>query len=141
MDLVISDLIMTFRYGAICLWICCFCVLFNLSAQVVRGRKSFVLMSPHYMDCAYPVGHIQDTHPHHGIRSHDTSPEVMRNRHFSQLHLHRLQDPAYQARYPLAADGVVVRVDLAPGDLLYFPRLWWHQVTSFDEHVSVNYWF
>jgi hypothetical protein len=30
---------------------------------------------------------------------------------------------------------------VAPGELLYIPRFWWHQVRSLDFSVSVNYWW
>ena len=29
---------------------------------------------------------------------------------------------------------------LEPGDLLYVPRGWWHQVDYLDVAVSVNFW-
>ena len=33
-------------------------------------------------------------------------------------------------------------VDLAPGDCLYLPKLWWHQVVASDPlNVLVNYWW
>ena len=32
-------------------------------------------------------------------------------------------------------------VILEPGDALYLPSRWWHQVRSLDVSVSFNYWF
>lgn len=34
-----------------------------------------------------------------------------------------------------------LRVDLNPGDLLYIPLHWWHYVFSYEEHISLTYWF
>ena len=33
------------------------------------------------------------------------------------------------------------RCELGAGDLLYLPCGWFHDVTSFDEHRALNYWF
>jgi hypothetical protein len=30
---------------------------------------------------------------------------------------------------------------LEPGEILYIPRLWWHQIRSLDLSMSVNQWF
>ena len=30
---------------------------------------------------------------------------------------------------------------LEPGDMLYFPAFWWHQVTSLDLSISINMFF
>jgi ribosomal protein L16 Arg81 hydroxylase len=32
-------------------------------------------------------------------------------------------------------------VEVEEGDALYFPSYWWHQVTSYDQHIAVNYWW
>lgn len=45
------------------------------------------------------------------------------------------------ARYPRFEKARRVVVEIGPGDLLYLPRLWWHQVRSLDFSVSVNHWW
>ena len=47
-------------------------------------------------------------------------------------------------RYPRFADALATMrvVDLAPGDALYLPSLWWHHVQSFGRlNLLVNYWW
>src|SRR3546814_8427518 len=48
------------------------------------------------------------------------------------------------ARYPLYADAERHKLvaDLAPGDAIYMPPMWWHHVRSDGAlNVLVNYWF
>jgi hypothetical protein len=48
------------------------------------------------------------------------------------------------ARYPRfdKVRGQALIVDLAPGDALYLPKLWWHQVEALDPaNILVNYWW
>src|SRR3546814_7168431 len=47
-------------------------------------------------------------------------------------------------RYPRfeGARGRAVTIDLDPGDALYLPKLWWHQVEARDAvNLLVNYWW
>lgn len=47
------------------------------------------------------------------------------------------------ARYPLypQAEAMKLVADLAPGDAIFIPSLWWHHVQAFDPfNVLVNYW-
>lgn len=44
-------------------------------------------------------------------------------------------------RYPLFEKARKIVIEIGPGDLLYLPRLWWHQVRSLDFSVSVNHWW
>jgi len=48
------------------------------------------------------------------------------------------------ARFPRFADALAVAqtVELAPGDALYIPYMWWHHVRSLDPiSILVNYWW
>jgi hypothetical protein len=47
-------------------------------------------------------------------------------------------------RYPRFAEALAVSetVDVEPGDAVYIPNLWWHNVESLDRvNLSVNYWW
>jgi len=47
-------------------------------------------------------------------------------------------------RYPRFAQALAVAetVDVEPGDAIYIPNLWWHNVESLDPvNLSVNYWW
>jgi hypothetical protein len=47
-------------------------------------------------------------------------------------------------RYPRFADAMAAAqvADLGPGDVLFYPALWWHNVEALDDfNVLVNYWW
>ncbi len=50
-----------------------------------------------------------------------------------------LDDPVRRARFPLANAVEGYRVDLSPGDAIFIPVGWWHQVRSRSFSVSVTY--
>lgn len=48
------------------------------------------------------------------------------------------------ARYPRFAEAMEAAIiaDLAPGDVLYYPAMWWHQVDALGPfNVLANYWW
>ena len=51
-----------------------------------------------------------------------------------------LEDPSLDAaRYPRLPGSRVYDVELAPGEILFVPLAWWHQVKSVDFSVTVTY--
>ena len=85
----------------------------NLLAQIV-GRKRLVLVPP------------------------SESSKMAHTRHvFSEVH--DLKDPARLARFPQAATVRHFEVEIEPGDLLYIPVGWWHQVASLSFSVMMTY--
>ncbi|MEV0277828.1 cupin-like domain-containing protein [Streptomyces sp. NPDC050610] len=44
-------------------------------------------------------------------------------------------------RFPRLAGAVLYHVRMGPGDLLYIPRGWWHDIRAETPSVSVNHWF
>lgn len=44
------------------------------------------------------------------------------------------------AKFPLAEKSAHVTIRLKPGDFLYMPPFWWHQVESVGPYISLNYW-
>lgn len=86
---------------------------------VVSGRKRFVLAPPRQSASLYPNG------PLHGV------PNGARV---------DLERPDFE-RFPRMRDASPVVAELGPGDMLYIPRLWWHQVRTIGTCVSVNYWW
>jgi lysine-specific demethylase 8 len=44
-------------------------------------------------------------------------------------------------RYPRFRGAQTLTVDLNPGELLYLPSAWWHQATSVDASMSINWWW
>ncbi|SCU79958.1 LAME_0B01090g1_1 [Lachancea meyersii CBS 8951] len=75
------------------------------------------------------------------------------------VHLDKIQDQSLQKKirlraleeWPLFFEANRLVVDLEPGQMLYLPTGWFHEVTSFGDsdttipdaqiHVAVNYWF
>ena len=47
-------------------------------------------------------------------------------------------DKVDHAQYPMFAKAVPYVVDLEPGDILFLPALWIHNVTTLDPCISLN---
>lgn len=83
----------------------------NLLIQIV-GRKRVALAAP------------------------SASPRLYNDRHvFSRIHDLTAID---LSRHPGAEGVAVVEVDLEPGEMLFLPIGWWHQVRSLDFSVSIT---
>lgn len=86
----------------------------NLLAQVV-GRKQLILAPP------------------------SETPRLY-NRHEVYSDVHDIAPGRFDsARFPLARDARLFHVTLEPGEMLFLPIGWWHQVTALDFSVSVTY--
>jgi lysine-specific demethylase 8 len=44
-------------------------------------------------------------------------------------------------RFPLFRDVPRMEFEVNAGELLYIPRMWWHQVRSLEVSASINFWF
>ena len=96
---------------------------YNL-ACMVAGRKSFVLFPPDQTKNLY-TGPIDATVS--GV------PAAMPD----------LENPDFDA-HPRFAEALktATMADLAPGDVLYIPYMWWHHVSSTGAfNMQVNYWW
>ena len=90
----------------------------------VAGRRRFTLFPPNQIKNLYvgPIDHTPAGQP---------------------ISLASLQAPDFERhpRYEEALKHALV-ADLEPGDALYIPPLWWHNVESFDSvNILVNYWW
>jgi [protein]-arginine 3-hydroxylase / protease len=45
------------------------------------------------------------------------------------------------ARHPRFAQARALHCLVEPGEMLYIPRFWWHQIRSLSFSISVNYWW
>ncbi|MGI4732459.1 MAG: cupin-like domain-containing protein [Janthinobacterium lividum] len=92
-------------------------------ACVVAGERRFTLYPPEAIGSLY-VGPID-----HTMAGQPVSLAV------------GAADPSAYPRFDAIADQAV-HVDLKPGDALYLPKLWWHQVKSTQPvNGLVNYWW
>jgi hypothetical protein len=85
----------------------------NFYFQVV-GKKTFILFEPVNYNFLYPK-----------------APHLSEFRYVQDV------DPE---KFPLFRFAKKIEVTLNPGDFLYLPPFWWHQVETFNPYVSVNYW-
>ena len=89
----------------------------NLFTQIF-GRKLVTLISPEQSKKCYPV---------HRTWYDGYSPiDVL--------------DPDL-AKYFLFSDVVMLQAILEPGDILYIPKGWWHDIRSLDPSISVIFWW
>jgi hypothetical protein len=91
---------------------------------MVAGRKRFIFFPPDQLPNLY-IGPLDL-----GPGGQPTS-------------LVRVSNPDFE-RFPRFADALAVAetVDVEPGDAIYIPNLWWHNVESLDPvNLSVNYWW
>jgi hypothetical protein len=93
-------------------------------ACVVTGKRRFTLYSPEVTDRLY-MGPIDFT---------------MAGQPVSLAAAAERDDPRYP-RFREVRDQALV-ADLLPGDAIYIPKLWWHQVEATSPfNVLVNYWW
>jgi hypothetical protein len=93
-------------------------------ACVVGGRRRFTLFPPEQIANLY-IGPL------------DFAPTG------APVSLVRLGDPDFE-RFPRFKDALAAAqvADLEPGDAIFIPPLWWHNVESRDPfNVAVNYWW
>lgn len=97
---------------------------FDNLACAVAGRRRFTLYPPELIGDLY-VGPIDHTMAGQPVSLAASSPRG---------------DPRFP-RFEAIRDRALT-VELAPGDALYLPKLWWHEVEASEPfNVLVNYWW
>ncbi|RAP32669.1 hypothetical protein DID77_04320 [Candidatus Marinamargulisbacteria bacterium SCGC AG-439-L15] len=89
----------------------------NLYAQI-RGKKRLIIFPPGRYTQYYP-----NPHPKLG--------------HFSQVDPLNIETAKYRS-FP---SDKAIDVTLEPGDMLYLPSLWWHDVQGLEPNISLSYWW
>jgi cupin-like protein len=98
---------------------------FDNLACVIAGRRRFTLYAPELIGKLY-VGPIDNTMAGAPVSLAASAP------------------PGSANEFPLFEEirGQALQVELQPGDALYLPKLWWHQVESTAAFNGlVNYWW
>jgi hypothetical protein len=83
------------------------------------GRKHVVMVAPSY-------SHLMMPGPKNSESPHVSSLDLVTSG--SNIDLSRLNAPCLETI-------------LEPGDVLFLPAFWWHNVMSIDAAISVNYWW
>ena len=89
----------------------------NFLAQFY-GRKHLTLFAPDQFDYLYPA---LDSDRPHVSKANILAPD--------------------EEAFPLLRQAQPLEGVLEPGDVLYMPPFWWHQVHSLDQSISVNFWW
>jgi len=101
---------------------------------LLKGKKKFRLYSP--ADCfnLYPIGSIISINPY---GNHYYCNE--RDPHWSQIHT-QLSQETIKEKYPRFLEAQYMECEINEGEMLYIPPGWWHQVTSYGNHIALNFW-
>eukprot|EP01064_Diplonema_japonicum_P000569 TRINITY_DN10368_c0_g1_i1.p1 TRINITY_DN10368_c0_g1~~TRINITY_DN10368_c0_g1_i1.p1 ORF type:complete len:445 (+),score=90.60 TRINITY_DN10368_c0_g1_i1:86-1420(+) len=108
---------------------------------VIKGAKNFTLMHPHLNERLYE-GHVREgfLRYENGVFHRDRLPDST-SMVMSPVHI---DDPSELVRYPyfMAANRSRLHCPVAPGDVLYVPSFWWHEVDSAGPYtLATNMWF
>ena len=106
---------------------------------VLRGKKHFRLYAPNDTPLLYPYGNVVVIHKNGQISLRDPVGEFAKRQlpHFSEI---EDSSRVNLESYPLFSEAKVFTVEVNAGELIYIPAGWWHEVTSFDFHVALNFW-
>jgi hypothetical protein len=86
---------------------------------VIAGRKQFILIDPAQSDCVYPRGILSDLP--NGAEVDPEAPDL--------------------ARFPRFLGARPMRADVGPGETIFIPRRYWHQVRTVELTLAVNLWW
>jgi hypothetical protein len=92
----------------------------NLLAMI-RGRKRLLLFDPAQLPYLYhsPIEGPNSSFPY--SRLDPRNPDL--------------------ARFPAFAHAQPIEVTIEPGEMLFMPSFWWHDVLSEGENIAVNFWW
>jgi hypothetical protein len=85
----------------------------------IEGRKRITCFDPSQTDRLYPTGY--------GDKIDNTSQV-------------QILEPDF-TKHPRYRDAVPTHCILDPGEVIYIPPFWWHQVESLDIATSLNFWW
>jgi len=114
----------------------------NLLCQI-SGHKRFIIFEPHHNEDLYE-GHIREAQWEFTL-----STQLFERKHLMQstsmvMSPVDIKKPNYE-RYPLFRNTKAFNCTVGPGEILFLPSYWWHEVASvpdeFHRNIAVNYWY
>ncbi|KAG0221003.1 hypothetical protein BGX31_010303 [Mortierella sp. GBA43] len=125
----------------------------NLYA-VIAGRKIFTLIPPTEQFCLHAATYVDTQDPSTESGASSTSPTpryrlepVEPLTYTKWIALNPSHEPKEELieKYPRFSACQPFRVQLNPGELLYLPAMWYHQVEQESDHegkcIAVNWWY
>ncbi|KAL5473204.1 hypothetical protein EMCRGX_G027656 [Ephydatia muelleri] len=115
----------------------------NLLCQL-SGEKRLILFDPHHNENLYE-GHIPEA-----LLSFDSTSATFHRRQLleSTSMVMSPVDPAHPdlQRFPNYSKANKLECTLRPGDALFMPAFWWHEVQSYPDplehrNLAVNFWY
>lgn len=103
---------------------------------LLRGRKRVKLFAPSDALKLDTYGEVISVMPNGVIDCYDVANDPVGLPHFSKIDTESV-DFALHPRYREAKQ---YKVDMRPGDMLFIPAGWFHEVKSFGSHMALNFW-
>jgi mannose-6-phosphate isomerase-like protein (cupin superfamily) len=98
---------------------------------MINGRKRVFVADREYLRDMYPVPLLRPQWYLHPI-----SPFAL-DRIKSRVDI---ENPDYQA-FPRLKNVKVQEAELLPGEILYIPSCWWHELHNLESSIAINYWW
>jgi len=115
----------------------------NLLCQI-RGRKEIVLYPPADLTNLYYIGRSKGKMTYDYPSKFTRDPGTIEKESYVFGSSVNLDSPDWK-RFPLYRNAKPMRVVLEPGDVIYLPAYWHHEVQSLPDedglNVAVNFWF
>jgi len=102
----------------------------NLHLLVVGSKRVFLADREHLRDL-YPVPLLRPRWYLHPIEPFNV------NRIKSRVDIEAPDDRAF----PRLRNVKIVEATLKPGDMLYIPSCWWHELHTLQSSIAINYWW
>jgi peptidyl-lysine (3S)-dioxygenase / protease len=109
----------------------------------VSGSKEILLFDPHHNENLYE-GHIAEAHFSFNIDTETFSKDHLLES--TSMVMIDLSNPDYN-KFPRFRNTQSLKYRIEPGDILYLPSFWWHEVPSFsfkdslNRNIAVNFWY
>jgi len=106
-------------------------------------QKNLILFDPHHNENLYE-GHIREAVLGYSTNTNTFSRDTLTDSTSMVMSPVDISKPALD-RYPLFKKTSYLNCTIGPGEMLYLPSFWWHEVKSSPDklhrNIAVNYWY